>query len=71
MTIYEPECVSMKRRGAKYVATLLAGKSRQEELEFWIMRSKKLLAKQKQKPQIKEIISGSEQEEATLLNTQG
>ena len=48
MKIHEPECVSMKRRGAKYVAQLLSGKSRTEQLEFWIKRSEKLLSKQKQ-----------------------
>ena len=33
MTIREPECVALKRRGAEYVGQLLAGKSKQEELE--------------------------------------
>lgn len=48
MKIHEPECVTMKRRGAKYVEQLLLGKSRTEELEFWIKRTEKLLSKQKQ-----------------------
>lgn len=35
MTTREPQCVAFKRHGAKYVGQLLAGKSKQEELEFW------------------------------------
>lgn len=34
MTTCEPQCVSLKRLGAEYVARLLSGKSKQEELEF-------------------------------------
>ena len=46
MTIREPECVTMKRRGADYVAELLLGKSREEELEFWRKRTKRLRSHQ-------------------------
>jgi hypothetical protein len=42
MTTHEPECVALKRRGAEYVAQLLSGKSRQEELEFWSKRTERL-----------------------------
>ena len=42
MTIREPECVILKRRGAKHVAQLLSGKSKQEELEFWDNRTESL-----------------------------
>jgi hypothetical protein len=49
MKIYEPECVALKRSGAEYVARLLSGKSRQEQLEFWIRRTERLLAGQKQR----------------------
>ncbi len=42
MTIREPECVALKRRGAEYVGQLLAGKSKQEELEFWDKRTVKV-----------------------------
>ncbi len=47
----EPECVAMKRRGAEYVATLLSGKSKTEQLEFWLNRTKRLLSKQKKDQQ--------------------
>ena len=46
MTTHEPECVAMKRRGAEYVARLLSGKSRQEELEFWHKRTQRLRSQQ-------------------------
>lgn len=49
MATHESECVALKRRGAEYVAHLLSGKSRQEQLEFWIKRTECLLSKQKQK----------------------
>ena len=48
MTTHEPECVALKRRGAKYVAQLLAGKTRHEKLEFWTERTKRLRSQQKQ-----------------------
>ena len=49
MTTREPECVVLKRRGAEYVAQLLAGKSKQEELEFWGKRTESLRSRQKPK----------------------
>ena len=49
MTIREPECVALKRRGAEYVGQLLAGKSKQEELEFWDKRTESLRSRQKPK----------------------
>ena len=42
MITHEPECVILKRQGAKYVAKLLSGKSRQEEVEFWRKRTERL-----------------------------
>jgi hypothetical protein len=55
MKTSEPKCVALKRRGAEYVAQLLSDKSRDEQLEFWIKRTERLLSKQrlkkKQKPQ--------------------
>ena len=39
MITHEPECVILKRQGAEYVAQLLSGKSRQEEIEFWRKRT--------------------------------
>jgi hypothetical protein len=48
MTIHEPACVALKRRGAEYVAQLLRGKSEQERLEFWRRRTERLLSKRKQ-----------------------
>ena len=49
MTTREPECVALKRRGAEYVGQLLAGKSKQEELEFWDKRTERLSSRQKPK----------------------
>lgn len=50
MTTREPECVALKRRGAEYVAQLLSGKSKQEELEFWAERTERLRSRQKPEP---------------------
>lgn len=47
MTTREPECVALKRHGAEYVGQLLAGKSKQEELEFWYKRTERLRSLQK------------------------
>lgn len=47
MTTREPECVTLKRRGAEHVAQLLSGKSKQEELEFWNKRTESLRSRQK------------------------
>jgi hypothetical protein len=44
----EPECVILKRRGAEYVAKLVAGMSLQEQLEFWRRRTEAMLVRQKQ-----------------------
>lgn len=49
MTTREPECVALKRCGAEYVGQLLAGKSKQEELEFWGRRTERLRSRQKPK----------------------
>jgi hypothetical protein len=38
----------MKRRGSEYVAKLLLGKSRKEQLDFWIKRTEILLSKHQQ-----------------------
>lgn len=51
MTIREPECVALKRRGAEHVAQLLSGKSRLEELEFWRKRTEHLRSQQNKKGQ--------------------
>lgn len=45
MTASESKCVAMKRRGAEFVAKQLAGKSVQEKLEYWRMRTEELVAK--------------------------
>ena len=45
----EPECVAIKRRGQERVRRLVAGMSRQEELEFWRERTEKLRAWQEAK----------------------
>jgi len=47
MTTHEPECVTVKRRGAQHVAQLLSGKSPQEQLEFWRKRTERLQLRQK------------------------
>ena len=46
MMTHEPECIALKRRGAEYVAKQLAGKSLQEQLDYWQRRTEALLAKQ-------------------------
>ncbi len=43
----ETECVALKRRGVEYRGQLLAGKSKQEELEFWDKRTERLRSRQK------------------------
>ena len=48
MKIKEPDCVAMKRKGAEYVAELIKGMSRSEELEFWAKRTEALRNKQKE-----------------------
>jgi hypothetical protein len=48
MTTHEPECVALKRRGAEYVAKLLAGKTQHQQLEFWQQRTQALMSKQAQ-----------------------
>ncbi len=45
--IREPECVSLKRRGAKHVEQLIAGMSLQEQLEFWRKRTDSMLERQR------------------------
>ncbi len=42
MTTHDPECVELKRRGSEHVAELLSGKSREEEIEFWRVRTERL-----------------------------
>ena len=46
MTTRESECVALKRRGAEYVAKLLAGKTPRQQLEFWQQRTEALLSRQ-------------------------
>jgi len=48
MTTREPECVALKRRGAEHVAKQLAGKSLQEQVDYWQRRTEALLAKKEQ-----------------------
>jgi len=45
--IREPECVVLKRRGAKHVEKLIVGMSLQEQLEFWRKRTEAMLKRQK------------------------
>ena len=45
--IREPECVGLKRRGAKHVEQLIAGMSLQEQLEFWRKRTESMLERQR------------------------
>lgn len=47
MKMSEPECVKMKRRGAKIVAKQIAGMSRVEQLKYWKVLSEKMLEKKK------------------------
>jgi hypothetical protein len=53
--IREPECVILKRRGAKHVAKLVTGMSLQEQLEFWQKRTKAMLVRQEESHQKKTI----------------
>ena len=46
MTVREPECVALKRRGAELVANQLLGKSLREQVDFWQRLTESLLAKQ-------------------------
>jgi hypothetical protein len=45
--ISEPECVVLKRRGAKYVKKLIEGMSLEEQLEFWRKRTESMLERQR------------------------
>ena len=45
---HEPECVTIKRRGAERVQRLVEGMSREEELEFWRKRTEKMRARQEE-----------------------
>ncbi len=48
MTIHEPECVELKRRGAEHVAKMVAGMTLEEQLAFWRQRTEAMLKRQKQ-----------------------
>lgn len=54
--IREPECVRLKRRGAEYVAKLIASMSQQEQLEFWQKRTETMLMRQEALQQKKNIL---------------
>uniref|UniRef100_UPI004056CB43 hypothetical protein n=1 Tax=Candidatus Electronema sp. TaxID=2698783 RepID=UPI004056CB43 len=46
----EPKCIQWKRKGAERVASLTAGMSREQELEFWHKRTELLkIRKNRQK----------------------
>jgi hypothetical protein len=49
MIINEPECIMLKRIGAKHVSELLSGKSKQDKLEFWSERTQHLISQQKKR----------------------
>ena len=42
MSAHEPECVALKRRGQERVRQLLAGMSREEQLNFWREQTERL-----------------------------
>ena len=42
MSDREPECVTLKRRGQDFVGRLLAGMSREEQLQFWNHQTERL-----------------------------
>ncbi len=46
MTNREPECVTLKRRGAARIFKQLAGKSTAEQLAFWQKRNQRMRARQ-------------------------
>ena len=45
MAIREPECVTLKRRGAERIYRQLAGKSKVEQLAFWQERNQRMRAR--------------------------
>ena len=47
MINHEPECIVLKRRGAKHVAELLSKKQEQNEFDFWNKRTERLRSSQK------------------------
>jgi len=49
--IREPECVDLKRRGARHIEKLIAGMSLQEQLEFWRKRTESMLERQRKSNQ--------------------
>ena len=49
MTTREPECVSLKRRGAARIFQQLAGKSKEEQLNFWRTRNERIRARREAK----------------------
>jgi hypothetical protein len=42
-TMHEHECVRIKRRGAEYVAAMVAGMTLQQQLEFWRKRTEAMV----------------------------
>ena len=59
MITHEPECVELKRRGAEYVAQMLSGKSRHEEMEFWRKRTERLNLSHNKARRLRTVRSGS------------
>ena len=54
--IREPECVVLKRHGAKYVKKLIAGMSLEEQVEFWHKHTESMLERQRKSIQ-KQVIA--------------
>jgi hypothetical protein len=49
----EPKCIQWKRKGAERVASLTAGMSREQELEFWRKRTELLRTRKNRQKQDK------------------
>jgi hypothetical protein len=46
--IREPQCILLKRHGAEHVAKLITGMSQQEQLDFWLKRTKEMVLRQEE-----------------------
>lgn len=54
MMNHEPKCIQWKRQGAERVAALTARMSREQELEFWRIRTEQLRIRQQRTQQARQ-----------------
>ena len=43
----EPECIELKRKGSRYVESLVSGLTLQQQLEFWQKRTESMRNRQR------------------------